>query len=849
MTISAGSRLGPYEVISPLGAGGMGEVYRARDTRLARTVAVKVLPERVGEDAEALARFEREAKAVAALSHPNILAIHDFGTEGKVSYAVTELLDGETLADALREAALPPRRAAKIAIELAEGLAAAHAKGIVHRDVKPANVFLTRDGHLKILDFGLARDVGRWSSGDTSATTEQRLTDPGVVMGTVGYMSPEQVRGRPLDARSDIFSFGAVLYEMLSGRPPFQKPTSAETMTAILKEDPPELSSGSAIGSSLEHVAQRCLEKDVAARFQDTRDLVFALEMASRSVGSGAQAVAAAPAASRPLLAAALALLAVLAAAAWWLGSRGRRVEPPRLERVTFRRGYSRGARFGPDGRTLVYAAAWDGGPLRLYRKDPENPDALALDLPSANLLAVSPAGELAIALDCRASHAGVCKGTLARVPLTGGSPREVAEGVQQADYASSGELAIVRDMPQVAKSRLEFPPGKVLYETDGHVSFPRLSPDGRRIAFFDHPFSGDDQGSVAVVDVEGKKRTLTKNFDSLRGLAWSPSGEEIWFAGADRGARALLGVRLSGASRVLYRAPGPLTLWDVAKDGRILISREDERNGVMGRGRNDPAEKDLSWLEMSNLSGMSDDGQLLLLVEQGEAAGAKGLIFLRRMDGSPPVRLGDGFGVLSPDGRRMMAVVFGFPGAKIVPVGPGEPKTISGLEPLGMFWLPDSRQVLVLGRQSQQSPKMLLLDADTGSARPLPVQGTPATGLLITADGRRILADATDGSWTVRPLDGAAPVPVSGIEKGEEPIRFSADGRSVFVARPEEAPLRVFRVDLGTGARSHWRDFEPADRAGLSYVRNVLISADASAYAYQYRRWLSELYVVEGVR
>src|SRR5262249_55238334 len=300
-------------------------------------------------------------------------------------------------------------------------------------------------------------------------------------------------------------------------------------------------------GSSLELVARRCIEKDREARFQDTHDVVFALDMASGGFrSSGAQAAVAPKASAFPRWIAAALAVAAVAAGAWVLPEPRPPSAPPRFEKVTFRRGYVRGARFGPDGRAVLYAAAWDGGPLRIYLKQPESLDALALELPSANLLAVSPTGELAIALDCKASFNGVCRGTLARVPLTGGSPREVAVDVQQADFAKDGSLAIVRDLPVERKARLEFPPGKVLYETTGYVSFPRVAPDGRSVAFFDHPLRGDDQGFVAIVDLTGNKKILTKHFDSLRGLAWSPSGDEVWFAGSDADMRALCAVRPS---------------------------------------------------------------------------------------------------------------------------------------------------------------------------------------------------------------------------------------------------------------------------------------------------------------
>jgi serine/threonine protein kinase/Tfp pilus assembly protein PilF len=299
VALSAGTRLGPYEILSPLGAGGMGEVYRARDSRLDRDVAVKVLPESLLADGEALARFEREAKAVAALSHPNILAIHDFGREGGISYAVMELLEGETLRDRLDAGAIALRKALDYALQIAQGLAAAHDRGIVHRDLKPQNVFLTRDGLVKILDFGLAsrRPLDAAGREQTAATqhpmaeddrTASRLTQQGMILGTVGYMSPEQVRGAPVDHRSDLFSFGVILYEMLSGERAFRRDSEIETMMAILREEPRELSrAGKGTPPELEEIVEHCLEKSPEERFQSARDLAFALRVAERAAPSG----------------------------------------------------------------------------------------------------------------------------------------------------------------------------------------------------------------------------------------------------------------------------------------------------------------------------------------------------------------------------------------------------------------------------------------------------------------------------------------------------------------------------------------------------------------------------------
>ena len=342
MTLASGTRLGPYEILSPLGAGGMGEVYRARDTKLDRDVAVKVLPERLAEDPDALSRFEREAKAVAALSHPNILSIFDFGTQDGVAYAAMELLEGETLRGKLDAGPVAQKQAVDYALQIAKGLSAAHERGVVHRDLKPDNIFVSRDGHVKILDFGLALRRSLDATGREQTAAGQQpmaesdetavptlggpLTEPGTVMGTMGYMSPEQVRGIPVDHRSDLFSFGAILYELLTGTRAFRRDTASDTMAAILRDEPPEpVASGRNVPPALDRVVRHCLEKDRENRFQSARDVAFALSEASSQSFTGAAipAVAQARGGSRRFLVVGAAAL-VLAAAAilFWRASR-----------------------------------------------------------------------------------------------------------------------------------------------------------------------------------------------------------------------------------------------------------------------------------------------------------------------------------------------------------------------------------------------------------------------------------------------------------------------------------------------------------------------------------------------
>ncbi|MDL1951589.1 hypothetical protein FBQ97_17495, partial [Acidobacteria bacterium ACD] len=590
--LQPGQRLGPYEVVAPLGAGGMGEVYRARDPRLSRDVALKVLPEGIARDAELLARLEEEARATSALNHPSIVVVHEVGQAEDRRFIVMELVEGESLRQVLARGPLPVREAVRIAAQVAEGLAAAHAHGIVHRDLKPENVMVTRDGRAKILDFGLSRRsaVAPSRPGDTLAL-RQKATAPGLVVGTVTYMSPEQVRAEEVDHRSDVFSFGVVLFEILTGKPPFRRPTPAETMAAVLTEDPPPLSNLlPSVPPALERVVARCLEKNRERRFHSAHDLAFALEALSWVSVSVPPEVTALPGPRRrraALVAAAAGVLLLVAAGAGLLATRaGGRPEAPSFRRITFSRGAIRSARFAPDGKTVVYGAAWEGDPIRLFTTQAESPESRRLELPDGDVLSVSAQGEMAVSLGRRflTLHLGV--GTLARAPLAGRAPRELLEGVQDADWAPDGEtLCVVRDVD--GRNRLELPAGTVLYETEGWLSHPRVSPKGDLVAFMEHPLRWDDRGFVSVVDVAGKgKRVASQTWQSAGGLAWGPDGREIWFTGAPEGAgRELHATTPDGKERVVLRVSGNLTLQDVSRDGRALVSDDKWRRRVFYAG------------------------------------------------------------------------------------------------------------------------------------------------------------------------------------------------------------------------------------------------------------------------
>jgi eukaryotic-like serine/threonine-protein kinase len=454
MTLEAGAKLGPYQIVAPIGAGGMGEVFRARDTRLLRDVAVKVLPASFASDPERRARFEQEARAASALNHPNIITVLDIGDADGVLFIAMEYVEGKTLRELLAAAALPSRKVLEIAEQMADGLAKAHSAGILHRDLKPDNVMVSKDGFVKILDFGLAKLAAGPANGVSELETVARpATSPGAVVGTVGYMSPEQASGHPVDFRSDQFSLGAVLYEMVTGTRPFARKTNAETMVAIIREEPEDAAKlNPRSPAPLRWLIERCLEKDPEDRFASTRDLARDLgslreHLSESSVSGDAQAPGQVRHRSiRPWAWGALGLAVGfgLAALAW------HRPAPPAaaptFTRLTFRRGTVLSARFAPDGQTVVYSAAWEGLPPEIFTVRLDGPESRSLGLPSADVLSVSPTGELAILVNRRVQWGFEGYGTLARVPLGGGSPRDVAENVGDADWAPDGSLAVARD-------------------------------------------------------------------------------------------------------------------------------------------------------------------------------------------------------------------------------------------------------------------------------------------------------------------------------------------------------------------------------------------------------------------
>jgi len=862
MPLFPGTRLDAYEIREPLGAGGMGEVYRARDTRLNRDVAVKVLSEHLTADPSALQRFEREAQAVAALSHPNILAIHDFGEAQGVLYAVSELLEGETLRARLAEGALPVRKAIDYGVQIARGIAAAHERGIVHRDLKPENIFLTQDGAVKILDFGLAKSVD-----PPTALRETQLaadTTPGTVLGTVGYMSPEQVRGLPVDQRTDIFSFGAVLYEMVTGRRAFRGASHVETMNAILKEDPPEFATvNPALPTSLDRIVRRCLEKQPAERFHSAHDLAIALEAMAGSSNPSGSAVGA-DAAIRPARPAfgplavvgALAVVAIASFVAARLTARSPAPTAPMFRRLTFRRGPIFSARLAPDAATIVYSGAFDGFDSQLYATRRDSPDSLPLPYARADVVAISSKGEMAIVANRGQVYAFVRPGTLARAPLSGGTSRDVLEHVQDADWLPDGSNLVVTHLVD-GRFRLEFPIGKVVYETSGWISHPRVSPDGTRVAFLDHPIFGDDRGSAAIVDAAGHKTTISGEFESTQGLAWLPSGREVWFTGASEATgRCIESAALDGTTHIVLRGPANIRLEDIAANGDALVTSDNGRRGLIGLAPGENKERDLSWFDWSEPAALSPDGKALLIPEEGEGGGTGYMAYLRPTDGSPAVRLAGGEAdALTPD--KQWAVVTHLNPAPaqfwLVPTGAGEPRSFTNdaLTHSSASFTPDGRNVVFRGSEPNKAERTWIQAVAGGPARPLMPEGVvPASGQPVSPDGTSLLVRTPDGHWAIGPLAGGPPQPIKGLSPTEGVIGFTADSRGVWIReRRQDDAVQVSRLDLATGARTPLRLIAPPHESlGMGGVGQILMTPDGRAYVYSYGVNASDLFIVKGL-
>ncbi|MBA3639863.1 MAG: serine/threonine-protein kinase [Acidobacteriota bacterium] len=853
-TIAAGTKLGPYEVLSLLGAGGMGEVYRAKDTRLGRDVAVKVLPRSFASDPDRLRRFEQEARATGMLNHPNILAVHDIGTHDGAPYVVSELLEGQTLRQRIDGAPMPARKATELAAQFARGLAAAHDKGIVHRDLKPDNLFVTREGRIKILDFGLAKVAPpALATAETAMLAETAPvamgspgTEAGMILGTASYMSPEQIRAAPADNRSDIFSFGLVFYEMLTGRPAFRADSAVETMSAILKADPPRMAAHAEdLPPELERIVLHCLEKNPEERFQSTHDIAFQLE--SMSGISPARALAApSPSQWQRHLKPALVGVALLASGAL-IGFAARKDAPvlkPEFEPLTFRRGSVPAARFAPDGSTVVYSAGWEGTPVSLYTAQAGTPESRSLNV-AGTIRSVSKSGELILTIPRPGRPA-----MLARLPLGSGAPRELVERVRDADWAPNGEdVAVVSTGG--GRHTLQFPIGKAIYEPAGWISSLRVSPTGDRIAFAEHPILQDLRGGVSVVDLEGHKTTIADGFEDVGRVGWSPDGREIWFSASTAGVDHVVYAAPAGGgpTRVLLAGPGHFGLQDVSASGDVLVSHGVRRPSIVVRAPG-AAETELGWMDYSILKDMSSDGRRILFSEQGVAGGAGYSVYVRSTDGSAAVRLGKGDAQsLSFDGQWALAVDLATHTLNLLPTGAGQPR-IANHDITAYSWagfLPGDKSIVFVGEKGGVT-RIYVQDLDGRAPRPITPDGVTISRNTVSPDGKW-LAAIDQGKIMQYPIAGGEPRAVAGTATLDNPIRWNANGTVLYVGVTTGSATQVFALDPATGTRKALLDIAPRDRVGAGGIQVLFLSADGTSYAFNYIRTLQNLYVIKNVR
>ncbi|MFZ0732568.1 MAG: protein kinase, partial [Candidatus Sulfotelmatobacter sp.] len=833
---------------------GMGEVFRARDERLGRDVALKLIRPASSNNPDHLRRFEQEARAAAALNHPNILAIYDVGFEGSNPYIVSELLEGKTVRQRLMEGTIPVREAAGYALQIAQALTAAHERYIVHRDLKPENLFITNDERVKILDFGVAK-LQAAPDENRSIESLTTVTKHGAVVGTVAYMSPEQLRAKTVDHRSDIFSFGAILYEMMSGHRAFHGETEVDTMTAVLREEPSPVNlDQAAIPPGYQDIVRHCLEKEPENRFQSAKDLAFALQTLSGSTVTGIRVPRPRAASARYLP---WALVALLAAVALILGMaemlRGP-IAPPGYRRLTFEAGTVYAARFAPDGQSIVYSAAWDNKPKELFSTVGNSLLSQRLALSNTSLLAISRNNELALAMGgTNSGQMETVGGMLARAPLAGGSPRELLSDVRWADWDPQGRLAVVHSVD--GKSRIEYPIGTVLYQSGAWISNIRFSPKGDGIAFMDHPALWDNRGTVRIVDLSGHVRTLTHEWDTEGGLAWRPDGKEIWFTAVEKGTTLnLMAVNLSGKLRTVLDLPMAMTLEDISPDGRALLTLSSRRLAMGYTTLGSKEDVDLSWHDWNSARAISHDGQFVLFEDSSEAAGPGYAVVIRKTDGTLPVRLGEGSaGGLSPDGKWAISVSTNqAPQLTLLPTGPGQPRTIdiTGLDHVHNGWarfLPDGQKIALIGEETSHAPRCYLVDISTGKAKAV----TP-DGILcgpIAPDGHSMIGTNPGQSIEIYPLDGGEPRPLPKLESNFVAVQWSRDGKFLYGYHSGEFPSKVYKVEIATGKESEIQTLKPGAPAGIVTVAPVVVNRDGTRFAYSYNETLSVLYLVSGLK
>ena len=860
MPVEPGQTLLHYRIVERIGEGGMGEVWKALDTTLDREVALKVLPETFAADPERLARFEREAKLLASLNHANIATIHGLhSTPDRVNFLAMEIVSGEDLAERISRGPLPVDVAMGIARQIANALATAHSSGVIHRDLKPANIRITPQGEVKVLDFGLAKALATPSAASgsdpsVSPTMTSAGTVAGMILGTAAYMSPEQARGHAADRRADIWAFGCVLYEMLTGRQVFSGSTVSDMLAAVLLTDPDWNELPDDIPSSVRRLLRRCLEKDPERRLHDIADARIEIDDAgSEPLESAAPSIVHRRPSRLPwvllALASAVGVVALVALAQAWTRGGSSAASPPlfRFDQKTFDQEVLYNARFMPDGQTIVYSAARTGNRPEVFFLQAGSMTPRSIAPLGTHLLSVSAGGELAVLTDATyLNYHRLHEGTLARMTVDG-SPRALVENVRDADWGPDGELAVVRRVSGMY--RLEYPSGKLLYETTGYVSEPRVSADGSRVAFLDHPKAYDDRGWVKMVDLEGNIETLTREFWSVEGLAWSPGGARLLFAGTEENSsrNQPMSVGVAGHDvRAEVSTPGDFTVVDVARDGRWLAIRTENFLGLAVRPPDGGADIDLSWLDLSWSSSLSPDGETIVFTDGH--GGDNYSVVTRRVDGSPITVLGPGDSLgFSPDGLWVAAHFYSPQGIVLYPAGAGaarrlEPGPIESYE--SAEWFPDSRSLLVVGNEPAGALRSYRQSIDGGPPEPVTPDGVFG---VLSPRGDRMLVRDSGMAWQLYPLDGGSPTVAPGLDPSDEIAAWAPDGNTVYAYGVGDVPLSLERVDLASGERAPGVVIGPEGVAGLvSLELSGGVLDPTRRIAYRYNRQLSTLYMVE---
>jgi Tol biopolymer transport system component len=843
----------------------MGVVWRATDTTLGRDVAIKVLPGTVQLDPERTARFEREARLLASLNHPNIAAIYGVGSAAGVRFLAMELVEGDDLAARLARGALPVGEVLDLARQVAEGLEVAHEKGIIHRDLKPANVKLTPDGRVKLLDFGLAKALDAQPESTSSAPLAQTVTSPmtaaQVILGTAAYMSPEQARGKLVDRRADIWAFGCMLYECLTAKRPFEGQTASDTIAKILEREPDWAALPSSVPVRLRGLLRRCLEKDARKRLRDIGDARIELEEPLVEPAAPVER----PSRRSTRTWAALALLAaVMLGAAGLLGwlARGSAAPPPSFRLLTRERGTVTGARFVPNTSDIVFSAQWSGAPSQWYSGRLDQPGTRALAGSEGILLGVTANGEGVGVARTYLSHA-VQVGALCSLPLAGGATREwISAGVWGAcPGPGAGELAaVIGDFG--GEIRLEWPLGRVVVKSLEVLRSPLIRND--LLAFVKERGNIIEEVSLEIVERSGKTRTLT-TLSGFSGMAWGPDGREIWVSTYRDGASQFLAVDLEGRSRVLLRHAGRFEIQDVDANGRVLAALHSYQRQTFGRARGASKDVDLGWLDAQATTSLTLDGSTALLAPLAEWSRVDGNLFVRSLAGGPAqtVGLGQRQSTISPDGKWVVTCTVDPEMALVlIPTGPGVPRRIPLPDFAGSDFradlLPDGKLAIVWSRWRSEPFAMWRLDLETSALEKLTPPGASpyAYQQIVSPDGRWIAyvdssQPSKDGANTIgiSRTDGSEARTALILHAGEAISGWGPDSASFLVWNRNALPAEVDRVDLATGSRTRVLSLMPPDPVGVQGIQVLLLTPDASAYAYNVTRKLSELYVVEGLR